>query len=74
MRQAPIVGDPIYGQRADHWAHAQQLHFIHPACQQTIELESPAILNNAPMLDAVYKGRLEGLNCIYLCENRRGGK
>ena len=39
----PIVGDPIYGQRADRlWLHAQQLHFIHPACQQTIELESPA--------------------------------
>ena len=39
----PIVGDPIYGQRADRlWLHAQQLHFMHPTRQQTIELESPA--------------------------------
>jgi tRNA pseudouridine32 synthase / 23S rRNA pseudouridine746 synthase len=40
---APIVGDPLYGQRAERlMLHAEALTFMHPRTGERVALERPA--------------------------------
>ncbi|MDR0961025.1 MAG: RluA family pseudouridine synthase [Mediterranea sp.] len=40
---APIVGDPLYGTRADRmYLHAEMIEFVHPLTGKTIRVELPA--------------------------------